>query len=151
MTARAGDRVAGAALVALALGAAFEARTFTVGFLTDPVGPRAIPLVAAALLGAAGVAILRQPATGGGWPGPGRWRGLALAALSLLAYAALLAPLGFVLATTLEVAFLSRLFGGRPWRSLLAALGFTVVLYVLFVHGLALSLPTGRLFTALGG
>lgn len=145
-----GDRLVGAALVVLAVAAGLEALTFRVEFLTDPVGPRAIPLLAAGLLAAAGIAILRRPAAGGEWRGAAPWRGLALAVLSLLAYAVLLAPLGFLLATTLEVAFLSRLFGGRPWRSLLAAVGFTVALYVLFVYGLALSLPAGRLFAALG-
>ncbi len=149
MTRPRGDTLAGAALLVLAVAVAFEARGFRVEFLTDPVGPRAFPWLAALLLGTAGVALLARPAAAAVvWPRVGGWRRLTLATVSFLAYAALLAPLGFVLATTLEVTLLSRAFGGRPWRSVLAAAAFSATLYLAFVYGLALSLPTGTLFTA---
>ena len=64
-------------------------------------------------------------------------------------YAALLAPLGFVVATTLTVASLSLLFDG-PWKkSLGAALTLSVVLWYLFVWVLGLTLPLGAVWRAL--
>lgn len=146
-----GDRLAGAALVAVALAAAFHARTFTVAFLTDPVGPRAIPWVAAALLAVGGALIAVRPGPEPIWPAPHRQRRIGLAVVTFLAYALLLHALGFFVTTTLAVAALAVLFGGRPLRSLLAAAGFAAALYVVFVYGFALSLPAGRLVGFVSG
>ncbi|MEX2466340.1 MAG: tripartite tricarboxylate transporter TctB family protein, partial [Gemmatimonadota bacterium] len=68
---------------------------------------------------------------------------IALGTLSFVAYAFLLAPLGFVLATVLEFALLARLFGGTLARGAAAGLVFAGLLYVLFVYGLGLPLPLG--------
>jgi putative tricarboxylic transport membrane protein len=64
------------------------------------------------------------------------------------AYAALLAPLGFVVATTATVSTLSMLFGA-PWKkAVAAALTLSVVLWYLFVWVLGLILPLGSLWEA---
>ena len=65
------------------------------------------------------------------------------------AYAALIAPLGFVVATTITVSALSSLFGG-PWKKALgAAVTLSVVLWYLFVWVLGLPLPLGSVWEAL--
>jgi putative tricarboxylic transport membrane protein len=143
------DRVAGAALALLGLAVALEATTFDVLFLTDPVGPKALPLLSAAILVGSGVALMARPGTGGGWPGRDTLLRMAGAILAFGVYAALLAPLGFVLSTTATVTCLSMLFGG-PWkRSLGAAMGLSVVLWYLFVWLLGLPLPLGAVWEAL--
>lgn len=143
-------RVAGAlAILAVATGVALEARTFTVAFPTDPLGPAAFPLVAAALLALGGLALLLERADAAPEEAeplePGAlWR-LVLATASFVAYALLLAPLGFVPATTLEFLALALLFGGRLLPGLAVGAGFAALLFVIFVYALGLPLPLGLL------
>ncbi len=143
------DRVVGAVLVALGLGVAADTSTFEVAFLTDPVGPKALPGLVAVIFLVAGAALLARPGIPRTWPPRDvlvRMTG-AVAAFGL--YAVVLAPLGFVVATTLTVGALSMLFGG-PWkRSFAAALGLSVVLWYLFVWVLGLLLPLGSIWEAL--
>lgn len=154
------DRLAGALLVALGAAAAAEASTFDVAFLTDPVGPKALPYLAAAILVLAGgrvalragVAAARARPARAHEPGlpeaPGRARlpRIAAAAGAFLAYAAVLPWLGFFASTTLVVALLSELYGAPRPHGLLAAALLTGTLWVLFVHLLGLPLPAGTLW-----
>lgn len=140
---RSSDRVAGSLLVLLALLYGLEARSFHVGFAADPVGPRAVPYALAALVGVLGALMAARPGEEPSWPSGAVWLRLLAVLSSLFLYAWLLAPLGFVAATTLEVACLSLLFDGPPLRSLAAALALSVALYGLFDYALGLPLPTG--------
>lgn len=138
--------VGAVAVMVISAAIALEATTFDVLFPTDPLGPKAFPLFAALLLAFGGVALLRDGVRGGpAGPAPaaGAAKRIALGTLSFVAYALLLAPLGFVLATVLEFAFLARLFGGTLVRGAAAGLVFAGLLYVLFVYGLGLPLPLG--------
>lgn len=131
-------------VVAVALAIGLEASTFEVAFPTDPLGPKAFPMVAALLMMVGGLALVR----GGGmtWSrrdGEGGGVRVLVASASFVGYAFLLAPLGFVLATALEFAVLTRVFGGPVVRGGAAGLAFGAVLYVLFVYGLGLPLPLG--------
>jgi len=168
---RRGLLTGGAAVLAISIAIAIEATTFDVAFPTDPLGPKAFPFVAALLLGFGGAALIREgraaaeaaaathtgpaaatdtgPAaatpTGAAGPAAPPTRRVILAAGSFILYALLLAPLGFVVATTAEFVALVRLFGG-PWvRGTAAGALFAVLLYGLFVHGLGLPLPLGIL------
>lgn len=150
------NRLGGVAVVVVAGAAVLEATTFDVAFPTDPLGPKAFPLLAAFLLAFGGAALWRvgaERAAVGQDASPGPHDGavptgipggtILAAAVSFTAYALLLAPFGFVLATTLEFAVLARLFGGRWVGGAAAGLVFASLLYVLFVFGLGLPLPLG--------
>lgn len=145
-----GDRLAGGTLLVLAILIAVESRSFTVGFLTDPLGPKALPLLAGSLVGLGGLHLLIRPDPAMGWPGPGARARLVWAAVSFLAYAALLSFLGFVVATTVEMTVLSLVFGGKPVRSAVGAALFAGALYVVFGYLVGLPLPVGRAFMHLG-
>ena len=140
--------VGAAAVVLTAAAIALEATTFDVMFPTDPLGPKAFPLLAAFLLAIGGMALLREGLREGAGGTPvnavtGARDRILLATVSFVAYAFLLAPLGFVLATVLEFALLARLFGGTLVRGAAVGLAFAVLLYLLFVYGLGLPLPLG--------
>jgi len=147
------SRVGAGAVGALALAIALEATTFDVAFPTDPLGPKAFPLVAAVLFAFGGAALWRagaEPAAGETVGGPQPSLGdpslawlIPLATASFVGYALLLAPLGFVLATTLEFAVLARLFGGTWVKGAAAGIVFASLLYAVFVFGLGLPLPLG--------
>lgn len=143
-----GPRVAGTVCVLFAGMAALIARTFRVGFVTDPIGPRALPWLAAALLGLGGALLVLRPGAEPQWPpaGPPR-RAIASTLAAFALYAILVGPLGFVLATTLLMTALARVFGGRLVPGLLAGAAFSGVLWLLFVAGLGVPLPGGILFT----
>lgn len=140
------DRVIGALLVLFAVAVAFEARTFVVRFVTDPLGARAIPLFVAALFVVGGVFIAIRPAPEPEYPSPKVWWAVALSTLSFLIYAAMLGQLGFVISTAFEVYALALLFGGPPVKSLAAAVIFSGAVYTLFAYVLGLALPIGNLF-----
>ena len=63
---------------------------------------------------------------------------------ALLAYALLMGPLGYIVATTLFFVAVARILGSRaPVRDLVAGLGIAVVLYVAFTQFLGVDLPAG--------
>ncbi len=140
------DRIVGALLWGLALWYGLEAVRLKVGFVTDPVGPKAFPLLLAGLLALTSTYLLWRPDPEPAWPQAPVWLNAGLALGSLVGYAYLLVPLGFVLATTLEVGFLGLLFGGRARASFPAAFALALGLYALFVWGLGIPLPLGRVF-----
>jgi putative tricarboxylic transport membrane protein len=141
------DRLAGAVLTLLGIAAGVEASTFNVAFLTDPVGPKALPYLVSAVLVLAGVKMLSRPRPTVRLPDPEAARRMVGAVAAFLAYAAVLPWIGFYLATTLVVTALARLYRG-PWRGGLAAgLSLSTALWLLFVRILALPLPVGTLWT----
>lgn len=145
------DRLAGALCLVLAALVALGARRFTVTFLADPVGPKALPYFTAALLALGGALILLKPMPESAWPERKGAVLLGAASASFVAYALLMAPLGFFLATALEITLLSRLFGARLTQSFGAGAGIATGLYALFVYGLGLPLPIGSVFIGLLG
>jgi putative tricarboxylic transport membrane protein len=143
------DRVAGIVVTLLGLAVGAEATTFDVLFRTDPVGPKVLPLLTAAVFVGSGLYLTARPGTGGVWPTRYTLARMASAVAAFGVYAALLASLGFVVATTATVSALSILFGG-PWKkAVTAALSLSVVLWYLFVWVLGLPLPLGSVWEAL--
>jgi putative tricarboxylic transport membrane protein len=137
----------GAVLAGLALLYFLEARSFRTGFLADPIGPRAFPFGIGALAFLVGIAIFFSRPGGTEEPieTPALLRMVVLTG-SLLGYALLLEPLGFVLSTTAATAVLVILFRGRPLEALAFGLLLGLAIYFLFAYPLSLPLPFGRLF-----
>jgi len=150
-------RLVGWGMVAGGAAIGIEASTFDVAFLTDPVGPKALPFVAALILIAGGLhaSLMRRGVEdreeASDRDGPetepaGAALKIALAGFTFIAYALLLPALGFFLSTTGAVAALSRLYGAPLRKAFLAAAGLSAVLWLLFVQLLALPLPIGSLW-----
>ncbi len=141
---RKSDRIAGALLLLLSAGYGLEAIRLQADFLADPLGPRAFPLLLAAALGLFSLYLMFKPDPDPDWPPRRVLAGQLGMLLSFVVYSYALAPLGFLLATTLEMAWLSRLFGADWRRGFLGGLGLAVGLYLIFVFGLGIPLPLGR-------
>ncbi len=133
-----------ACVTALAVGVA--ATRLRVGFYTDPLGPGALPYLAAALIGAGGLALVVRPGGGSTWPGAIVARRMAIVFSSLVVYAWLLPLFGFLLSTAAILVILSRIFGGPLLRSVILSALYVGTLYLLFAVLLGLSLPVGSLF-----
>jgi putative tricarboxylic transport membrane protein len=140
------DRVAGALLIVMALLIGLESRTFIVGFVTDPLGPKAFPLVSALLLLVGGVVLQIRPGAESGLAPPKQLLRVAAATICLFSYALLLGFLGFFTTTLLVATVFALLLGGRPLPSIISAAGVSALLYAVFSYLLGIALPLGSLF-----
>ena len=72
-----------------------------------------------------------------------------LVGLGLVINAALIAPLGFVFASTLMFALTTRAFGSRrPFFDFAVGAVFSAIIFLTFTYALGLSLPGGTLWGA---
>lgn len=140
------DRVLGGLLALAGIATAVESTTFDVAFLTDPVGPKALPFVVAATFLVAGLHALLRPRDEVVLPTRRAALRMAGAIAAFVAYALLLPWLGFFTSTSLVVVALSLLYRGPFVPSAIAALGLSGVLWLLFVALLSLPLPIGELW-----
>lgn len=143
---RTSDRITAGLLILMGLLIALESTSFTVGFVTDPLGPKAFPLVSALLLLVGGVTLMIKPGDTASWPPAPLLLRVAIAAVCLFAYAFLIDTLGFLTTTMLLLAVFSLQLGGRPIPALLSAAGISAGLYGLFYYLLDIALPLGSLF-----
>jgi putative tricarboxylic transport membrane protein len=143
---RLADRLPGVVIALLGLVAGVEASGFEVAFLTDPVGPKALPYLVSAILVVAGIRSALEPKSDTAWPPAAARRKIGAAAAAFLLYAIALPFIGFFVSTTLVVACLSGLYGAPVRRGLPAAALVAGTLWLLFVWALALPLPVGELW-----
>lgn len=139
------DRIFGIFGVLLAIGFALSALSIEESFLSDAVGPKAFPLIIAAVLGLSSAAIALKPDADPVWPGLKRLAELAAASVVLILYATFLPVLGFVIATALASAYLAWRLGSRPVESGLTGVGIALGIYAIFHLALGLSLARGPL------
>lgn len=140
------DRVSGAALLVFAVWFGVVAWRLPPSFFSDPVGSRVFPLAVAVFLAPLALFLIWRPTpVSGNWPARRVWPSLLICLVTLIAYATLLAPLGFIVATIISFQLLALVFGAPFWKGLLASVITTMVLYVLFGQLLELYLPPGRL------
>jgi putative tricarboxylic transport membrane protein len=127
------------------------------------VGPEVFPYVIGAGLILIG-GLLARDALRGSWSviwaegndtGSGRqefWRRMAsvgLVGLGLVLNALLIAPFGFVVASTLMFTLTTKAFGSRrPFFDLAVAAVFSGLIFVTFTYALGLSLPAGTVWSA---
>lgn len=140
-----GDRLFGGIGLALAAFFIWQATKIQTSFITDPVGPKTFPIIIGVLLAISSVVIMLRPDAKPDWPAVGRMAEIALAVVVLLAYAYALPQAGFVVATAIASAFLSWRLGTAPVQAMIAGIGISVGIYVVFHLILGLSLAKGPL------
>ncbi|MEZ4661974.1 MAG: tripartite tricarboxylate transporter TctB family protein [Caldilineaceae bacterium] len=139
------DRIAGLFLLIFAVAYTWQASTLKSSLPADPLGPGAFPLILGILLAICSVWMILRPDPNPTWPPVASWVQMSIIIGSLVVYANIMRPVGFVIATALEMIVLALIFKGPPVKSLLASLGTALFLYFLFDYGLALNLPNGLL------
>lgn len=147
------DRILGMLAVVLAAAMGFAAWGYAAQVEYEPVGPRAFPLLLAALIGLCGAWLVLRPSHHAAFGNREQMRNVAICAAAVLAYAVVFQVLGFVIATALMAIPVGRLFGGSWRQSMLTGVGMGVVMYVLFDRLLDVVLPMGLLkplFGAMG-
>jgi putative tricarboxylic transport membrane protein len=147
------DRILGVLAVLLAAGMGVTAWGYAAQVEYEPVGPRAFPLLLAALIGLCGVWLMLKPSHHASFGNGAQLRRIGLCAACVLAYAALFQLLGFVIGTALMAIPVGRMFGGTWKQSALTGIGMGLALYILFDKLLDVVLPAGPLkplFGAIG-
>ena len=112
-------------------------------FAYEPVGPRAFPMLTAALIAFCGVVLMIR---GGNDADPVTGRtmtGIGMLVATLLVYAVVFERLGYVPSTFLMAAVVSLIFGATVVQAALSSALLSVGSYLLFDHGLDVVLPTG--------
>jgi putative tricarboxylic transport membrane protein len=138
-------------LAAVAAVYLYLARSFETGFIADPIGPKAFPYGIGILAVLSALLLLREAPspspTGKREPleGPFLLRASLLTAV-LLAYAAVLDTIGFIVSTTVVMTALVGLFRGRLLPGLLFGFVSSVLFFAVFTYGLSVPLPFGTVF-----
>ena len=136
----ASDRIFGLVALFVALAYIASATQIQTSFLTDPVGPRAFPILVGAVAAISALVMIVRPDPDPQWPIWRTWGALALAVIVLVAYAYALKPLGFIVPTAVTAAFLSYQISPRPIPAIIAGVGLSVGLFLLFKYALGLGL-----------
>ncbi|HEY9278799.1 MAG TPA: tripartite tricarboxylate transporter TctB family protein [Eoetvoesiella sp.] len=114
-------------------------------FSYEPVGPRAFPLLIAAIIAMCGLWLTYK----GGNPSepnpPGATGRITVMVGVCAAYAYFFQMLGFIVATTLMTVFVGRLFSGKWIKVLIGGLVMSVFFFILFDRILDVVLPLGIL------
>lgn len=145
------DRILGGACVLLAAGMAWAAHDYAAPISYEPVGPRAFPMLLAALLALGGLWLVAKPSGHATGLRQGPLAGLAFVLTAVFGYALLFQAVGFTLATALMAVPVGVAFGGSWKQSALAGCSLGLLLFLLFDKLLDVVLPTGLLSIVLGG
>ncbi|WP_226780203.1 tripartite tricarboxylate transporter TctB family protein [Oceaniglobus trochenteri] len=137
------DRIFGVFGMLLAIGFAIAAIAIEESFLSDAVGPKAFPLIIAAILGLSSAVIALRPDPEPAWPALGRLVEIGAAAVVMILYANLLPEAGFVLSTAFAAGYLAWRLGSSPFEAVATGVGTSVGIYVIFHLVLGLSLARG--------
>ena len=137
------DRIFGVFGILLAIGFAISALAIEESFLSDAVGPKAFPLIIAAILGISSAIIALRPDAEPEWPPFARLVEIGASVVVMILYAQLLPVAGFVVATAFAAAYLAWRLGSKPIEAALTGIGTSVGIYVIFHLVLGLSLARG--------
>ncbi|WP_428648781.1 tripartite tricarboxylate transporter TctB family protein [Roseibium sp.] len=139
------DRIFGAVGLVLALGYAWAALVIEESFLSDAVGPKAFPLIIAAVLALASIVIFLKPDAEPEWPALPRLLEVGAAVLVMILYAIALPEAGFVIATAAAASYLTWRLGTAPIASVISGCLTSAGIYAVFHLVLGLSLAKGPL------
>jgi putative tricarboxylic transport membrane protein len=137
------DRILGGACVFLAIFYIFFATQIQIGFMSDPLGPQAFPILIGVVLLIAGIFPILRPDPEPAWPALGRVLEIVFAVGVMVAYTYALPAAGFVISTSFAAGLLSWRLGATPIRAAIAGVAIAVGIFVIFRLILKLSLAIG--------
>lgn len=142
------DRVFGLVVILGAL--AFIAGAFQIqtSFMSDPVGSKTFPILLGAGALLCGLVLMIRPDAEPDWPHLGTIYHIAIATVTMVAYAYALKPLGFLLPTAVCAGVLSYQISPRLAAATVTGIGLSAGLFAIFKFALGLGLhpwPKGLL------
>lgn len=140
------SRIAALILLGIAIAYGAGGATIEYAFSSDPLGPRAVPVMLAALLAGLSLLYLVWPGTVEAIPtGPALLRVLAIPAVLALSVA-LFEPLGFAGSIFVLTFGAALVFGAPVKHALIGGILQTLLWWTVFAYVLQVYLPTGSLF-----
>ncbi|WP_058615795.1 tripartite tricarboxylate transporter TctB family protein [Tepidimonas taiwanensis] len=139
------DRVLGLFALLLAALLAWKGWDLQAPFSYEPVGPRAFPLLLAAVIAGCGAWLLVRGREHAEPNPPGANTRIATMAALVTGYALAFVSLGFIVSTALMATLVGRLFGGRWHYCAIGGVGLGLGLYLLFDKVFEVVLPMGVL------
>ncbi|GHF07971.1 hypothetical protein GCM10016455_31250 [Aliiroseovarius zhejiangensis] len=136
----ASDRIFGAVVTLVALAYVASAMQIQTSFMADPVGPRTFPILIGCVAALCGMIVAVKPDPDPEWPVLATFGSLALAVVVLVGYAYALKPLGFLIPTAITASILSYQIEPRAGRAVLAGVGLSIGLFLIFKFALGLGL-----------
>lgn len=140
------DRIFAAIMLALSGWIIWTAAHFYVPFQYEPLGPKAFPIIIAAVLIVASLWLLVRPSANKWHPGGRVLIHLLVATVLLVFYALVYVPLGFIASTFIVGFAFSLLFGEKLLSAGIYSLALSIVGFYLMKTALELNVPTGTLF-----
>ena len=136
----ASDRIFGLVVLMVALAYIASATQIQTSFLADPVGPKTFPMLVGAVAALCGLTLIVRPDADPDWPAARTIWALVVAIVVLVGYAYALKPMGFLIPTAITAAILSYQISPRIGPSIVAGLGLSTGLFVIFKFALGLGL-----------
>ena len=134
------DRIFGLVAFVVALAFVASATQIQTSFLTDPVGPKAFPILVGTVAALCSAFMVLRPDPDPQWPAGRAWLSMGAAVIVLVACAYALKPLGFILPAAVAAAILSYQISPRPLPAAIAGISLSVGLFLLFKYALGLGL-----------
>lgn len=136
----ASDRIFGLIVLFVALGYIASATQIQTSFLSDPVGPKAFPILVGAVAAISALVLIFRPDPDPNWPRLATFGALLIAVIVLVLYAYALKPFGFMLPTAIAAGILSYQISPRAGPAAITGVGLSIVLFLLFKYALGLGL-----------
>ena len=134
----ASDRIFGLITLITAVAYIAAATQIQTNFFSGEYLPKLFPIMIGAVAAISSLVMVFKPDPDPDWPASGTWVSMAIAVLVLAIYAVLLKPLGFLLPTAIVASILSYQISGRAGVSIMAGVGLSVGLLILFKYILVL-------------
>ena len=134
------DRLFGLVAVLVALAYIASATQVQTSFLSDPVGPKAFPMLVGAVAALCGLYMMVRPDNDPDWPAGRTLLALLVCIIVLVSYAYALKPLGFLIPTAITAAILSYQISPKALQAILTGIALSIGLFVLFKYALGLGL-----------
>lgn len=139
------SRIAAIVILVLSIAYGIAGSRIEYAFSSDPLGPRAFPVLLAAVLALLSLVYLLRPGEAEDWPsGALLSRSIALPVLVLIS-ALILEPAGFFIAMFVLTAGVGWLFGASPAAAVINGVLQSALWYVVFAYLLEVYLPAGVL------
>jgi len=103
----ASDRIFGLVMLFVALAYIASATQIQTSFLSDPVGPKAFPMLIGAVAALSSLVLIFKPDPDPNWPALRTFGAILVAVIVLVIYAYMLKPLGFIVPTIFAAGILS--------------------------------------------
>lgn len=143
-------RITGIVLLLLATGYLWMASQIQISRfvkMTQVIDSRLFPILLGIALAILALLLIFKPDQEDGAFSPRSWFSVLTILASIIIYAYLIVPLGYMLATAILLIAQFVLLGAKPLWAIIVAVAVSVGLYLVFVYGLHVPLPLGKIWS----